>query len=73
MFVHLLFIQPYGLELETFSEGSVFVQQLECHVQFTFFGTLAVLVFSTFCGRCIIREARQSNPPVLDCDCVLRR
>jgi hypothetical protein len=57
-----------------FSESSMFVQQLKCHVKFTFFGTLAVLVFSSsFCGRWIIREARQSNPPVPDFVCVWGR
>jgi hypothetical protein len=56
------------LNWKRFSEGIVFVQQLECHVKFTFFGTLAVLVFSSsFCGRWI------SNPRVPDSDCVWGR
>jgi len=33
------------LNWKRFSESTMFVQQLECHVKFTFFGTPAVLVF----------------------------
>jgi len=36
------------LNWKRFSEVNVFLQQLECHVELTFFGTLDVLFFFFF-------------------------